>query len=182
MKQFFTFLFACSLLTFSVQLQAQCTPDPGFTGEGISPDTATNMAPACVGVPYAETFTVHPPPDTIIAGFTFTINFMRIDSVVGLPAGFSYACSPANCTFPGGSTGCAIVTGNPTLAQVGLHPLTIYGTTQVYHISLGTINQPVSFSGYRLKIGGGLLLVQQMPVVGYLMVRYLVQLPEELLH
>lgn len=133
-----------------------CNPDPLFTGEGISPDTTDNMPLACVPIPYSATFTVHPPPDTIIGGITFTINFLRIDSVVGLPLGFTYACSPVNCTYPGGAIGCAIVTGIPTLALIGLYPLTIYGTIQLFHPIFGTITQPVIFSDYRLKIGGGM--------------------------
>ncbi len=157
MKQRFSLWFLLMFFTFStIGLRAQCTPDPGFTGTGIVPDTTTNMAPACVGIPYAQTFTINPPPDTVIAGFLFTVNFIRIDNVVGLPAGFSYACNPINCTFPGGGSGCAIVTGTPGLAQVGVYPLTIQTTIQIYNGTFGTVTQTATVIGYRLKIGGGM--------------------------
>lgn len=160
MKHIFTIFSILAFLFFynSTLYSQACTPDPGFTAEGLSPDTIVNMSPACVPIPYAQTFTIHPPPDTVVSGFTFIINYLMIDSVVGMPAGFSYACSPANCTYPGGTIGCAIISGIPTLSQIGVYSLTIYGTIQAYHPMFGTILQPVIYTGYKLKIGGGITL------------------------
>ena len=41
----------------------------------------------------------------------------------------TYQCSPSNCTFPGNSTGCAIITGTPT--QVWDQPIIVKVTANV---------------------------------------------------
>jgi len=120
------------------QANAQCTPDPQYTDPGIYPDSATGFASGCADQPYTQLITNVVPVDTcvvIIPGFPCqTVNF---DSIVivnftGLPASLSYACSTTlgGCSFAGGTTGCAIITGTPTLADVGVHNLVI--TVDVY--------------------------------------------------
>jgi hypothetical protein len=112
-----------SIILLANNLSGQvCTPNPLYTGSGIWPDTITNMDPACIGASYQMDFTINVPDDTIISGFTFIIDSVILNSISGLPAGFSYACSPANCRFLGNASSCFIVTGTPTV------PLTMHTT------------------------------------------------------
>lgn len=126
------------------QANAQCTPDPQYTEPGIYPDSATGFASACVGVPYTQLITNVVPVDTcveIIPGFPCqTLNFdsIVIVSFTGLPPSMTYACNTTlgGCSFAGGTTGCAIITGTPTLAEVGTHNLVI--TVDVYVGGVGS--------------------------------------------
>jgi len=110
---------------------AQCTPDANVM-TGISPDSATNLAPAYVGAAHSEVITVVVPNDTSgqVPGFgtvNATIQSIDIVSVTGLPSMFDYACNPSNCSFPGNSSGCIDLysTSNPQASDIGAYPLTI---------------------------------------------------------
>ncbi len=126
---------------------AQCTPDAQYTSPGIYPDSATGFASACVDQYYEQLITVVVPVDTtteVIPGFPVTLAF---DSIVivdfqGLPPSMnlSYACWSSlgsNCAFPGGGTGCTIISGTPTSADLGVHNLVI--TVDVY---VGGLSSP----------------------------------------
>ncbi len=130
-----------------------CTPDPGYTSTGIWPDTITNMDPACVGASYQMDFTVVVPSDTVVAGFLFIVDSTIITSVSGLPAGFSYTCNPSSCRFLGGTSGCFIVSGNPTVPLIGSYNVSVNITTYAHNAVLGNQFFPQSFSGYDLNIG-----------------------------
>ncbi|MAW21665.1 MAG: hypothetical protein CMD16_04660 [Flavobacteriales bacterium] len=119
-------------LTFTVALvfaNAQCTPDPQFTAAGIYPDSATGLSPAYVGQSYSEVITVITPLDTntIYNGtlIDVTVSTITLASLTGLPSNFTYACDPPSCSFPGGTTSCAVLTStsNPTMADVGSYQL-----------------------------------------------------------
>lgn len=108
----------------------QCTPDPQFTQPGIFPDSATNFMPAYETVAYAQTVTAVVPADTtveVIPGFpqTFTMDSVVVESVTGLPPGLTFQCDNPECQFPGGQTGCAIISGTPPNGSAGTYPLTI---------------------------------------------------------
>ena len=136
-------LFAVTAILTTLSANAQCTADPQYTEPGVYPDSATGMASACIDVPYSETITVIVPVDTttVIFGIPFTLPF---DSVVvsnwnwGGLTGFTYSCSSPgnvisptnNCSFEGGQTGCILVEGNPTAADIGSYQQII--TTDAY--------------------------------------------------
>ncbi len=105
----------CLLSVVTFIAYSQCTPDPSFTSPGIYPDSATNFSAACVGIDYSQTITNIVPLDTVIVvfgmGITTSIDSIVIDNVTGLPPGMSIACNPSGCSYIGGSTGCAIITG-----------------------------------------------------------------------
>ena len=123
---------------------AQCVPDPQYTTPGIYPDSATGFSSGCVGVQYDQLITNVVPADTcvvIIPGFPCAdvpIDSIKIISFTGLPAGFSYSCNdpgnttspPDQCTYEGGTIGCAAITGMPTVGDIGIHNLVI--TVDVY--------------------------------------------------
>lgn len=122
------------VLTFIVGLSAAsaqvCTPDPQYTEPGVYPDSATNLAPAGVGVPYAETVTVIVPVDTtveIVPGFpqTLSMDSIVITGVTGLPPGFTYDCAAVGCAFLGGTTSCLVITGTAQAGDEGTYNLTV---------------------------------------------------------
>jgi len=128
---------------------SQCTPNTSITTPGIYPDSATNLPQGYVGTPYAEVIQVRIPVDTVFMGNLVPVIDFTIDSVVGMPATFSYTCNPGSCVFPGGSNGCILLSGNPT-AQ-GTFNLNVYGRAH------GTISGfpaelPFSIDYYKIVI------------------------------
>lgn len=100
---------------------AQCTPDPGLSTPGFSPDTLPN---GCVNLFYGETIQLVSPLDTTISipipPFILTIPFdsFKVVSVNNLPSGLSSDCGNTTCTYiaPGGgemARGCVDIFGIP---------------------------------------------------------------------
>lgn len=104
-------------------LNAQCVPDPTITTPGIYPDSATGLASGTVGIPYSEVIQARVPVDTLFLGQTVLITSIDVDNVTGLPPGITYSCTPASCSFPGGSNGCMLLSGTPTTS--GVYPLDV---------------------------------------------------------
>lgn len=159
MKHLFTL---ASALFFTAALSGQCTINQSvFNGPndyGIVPDTIVNLPTAFVGVGYTTDLQVHVIQDTITALGTFPVSQATIDSVAGLPAGFTYLPNPANGIMPGGSYGCIAVTGTATNGQEvggpaanGIYPIIVYSTVTVVIFNIPT-EFPTTFVGYRLKI------------------------------
>lgn len=102
----------------AANLNAQCTPNPAYTNTGIFPDSATNFALACVNVPYQQVITNVVPADTSTTIFgqpvTLSLDSVRIESFSGLPPGTTLQCNVSNCSFPGGQSNCAVISGTPT--------------------------------------------------------------------
>ncbi len=146
-------MFISLILLTSKSFGQVCTPNPIYTGDGIWPDTIVNMSPACIGAPYQMDFTINVPDDTIISGFTFIIDSVILNSISGLPAGFTYSCNPSSCRFLGNASGCFIVAGNPTVPLTGSYNLTINTTVYAHNSLLGNQSVPQSFGGYDLHIG-----------------------------
>jgi hypothetical protein len=135
--------------------QAQCTPNASLTQSGIYPDTITNLPLAAATSPYLAQIDAVIPTDTVIiyAGNQVSVNIDSIGviGVDGLPAGFSYTTNTASGFWEGGSTGCLIIQGNPTQAQLGVHQLDIYIEA---HGKLVTfpLTQKDTLSAYRIDI------------------------------
>ncbi len=130
----------CLLLISSISF-GQCQVDTSVTHNmsGIYPDSAIGLPHAIVGVAYSTDIQFVVPVDTTYNGLPAIITSITVTSVTGLPTGFSYTCNPANCTFPGGTSGCMLLLGNaPTSGMVGSYPIvvnmtvvgTIFGITQ----------------------------------------------------
>ena len=107
---------AVMLAGMSASVQAQCVPDSTINASsGVFPAVP---AEACAGQPYSQVLTVVIPPDTTITNpfpLTVPIDSVTIDNVVGLPPGLTYQCVPASCGFPGGTSGCILVSGTVTV-------------------------------------------------------------------
>jgi len=107
-----------------------CVPN-NDTVSGISPDT---LAIAYVGIPYNEVIYFHLPFDTVIPFIIgqdtlllpVCLDSITIDSVHGLPEGFSYGCNVPWCAVPGGGNGCASLSG--TAQGTGIFPLEVFVT------------------------------------------------------
>jgi hypothetical protein len=110
---------------------SQCVIDTSITHNvpGIYPDSATGLPHALVGVAYSTVIQVHVKPDTVFAGSTGIIISVKIDSVTGLPPGFTFSCTPSNCIFPGGGDGCLLLSGSaPPINLVGSYPIIVHMT------------------------------------------------------
>lgn len=151
-------LLSFALFTLAFSSSAQCTPDPQFTDPGIYPDSATGFSAACVGLEYTQLITNVVPVDTCVQVVPFLPCVpMVFDSIVivnftGLPSSLSYDCNTSlgGCSFAGGQTGCAIINGTPTVADIGTHNLVI--TVDVYVGSLGTPSATQVIDWYFIEI------------------------------
>jgi hypothetical protein len=112
-----------------------CTPN-NDTISGIEPDT---LAVAVEGESYSETIYFRMPADTLVEFIFYNdtlelvlcIDSLVIDSVAGLPPGFSFACNNATCMVPGGGNGCLLLTGSPQPGQAGIYPFLVFVTVFV---------------------------------------------------
>lgn len=133
---------------------AQCTPDPQYTQPGIFPDSATNFMPAFETVAYSQTVTAVVPSDTCVVIFTppctnLSMDSVVVESVTGLPPGMTFVCDNPDCQFPGGQTGCAIITGTPPLGSAGDYQLTI--DLNAYVGGFGVPN-PYTLTYYHIEV------------------------------
>ncbi len=153
MKPLFSILCGASFFV----AQAQCVIDP-YSVNGISPNVTTNLPVAVVEKPYSTVLQFKVPADTATTYGTFPITHIKVDSITGLPEGFSYQANPSSATFPGGSRGCVLLTGNPTTAQLlggpshdGVYPINVYFTALVNVYFIPT-EFPYSFDDYKIQI------------------------------
>ncbi len=146
-------LFVVAIFGVSAAI-AQCTPT-SETEVGIYPDTLENLPPAYIGLSYSTVIQIVMPNDTTtdVPGFgtlTLDINYFLADSVEGLPAGFTYACNPSDCKFPGGGTGCILLSG-PALTTEATYDLVVHVTPNVYHSLIGDFDGPATtVEGYKI--------------------------------
>ncbi|HYV93999.1 MAG TPA: T9SS type A sorting domain-containing protein [Chitinophagales bacterium] len=129
-----TAIFSLSLFSISFFANGQaCTPN-NDTVSGIEPDT---LAIAFVNTPYEEIIYFRLPADTVVEFIngpdTFLlpicIDSLTIDSVQGLPEGFSYSCNVPWCSVLGGGNGCASISG--ITQSTGIYPLNVFVTIYV---------------------------------------------------
>ena len=152
---------AILLLELQSFAQQACTPDPQYTNtstqNGIYPDTLTDFDTAYVGVPYNQLVTIVIPPDTTVPILgPIPWDSTVLNSVSGLPTSLSYACwnqngfgNPARCAWKGNSIGCAIITGTPTVAEIGDHPLIFYTNS---YVGGSTSANPYNITTYHIYV------------------------------
>ncbi len=125
-----------------------------FTIPGIYPDTLVNLPKGYANASYGTVIQIRVFTDTMTAGGNVNVTDITVNSVTGLPAGFSYACFPANCAFPGGGNGCMYLSGNPTLAQVGTYNLVVNVTLHGKLLNIIPVSQASQILGYKITILG----------------------------
>lgn len=164
MKKIYTLI---SAVVISTGAFAQCVINPSAhsspTDYGIIPDSATGLPTAFVGTPYVVDLQINVAPDTTTQIGTFDINFVRIDSVTGLPAGFSYLPNPGNGVIittsnSGTGFGCVALTGNPVSGQElggpnsdGIYPVIVYFTAEV-EVFTSTQEFPSTEDDYHVRV------------------------------
>ncbi|MEC7646017.1 MAG: T9SS type A sorting domain-containing protein [Bacteroidota bacterium] len=161
MKKTLLFLTFAFLIAFaSAQSTSGCIPDPQYSSPGIYPDTAIGLAPGYVGQNYIQNITIITPLDTsveILPGQTVavTIDSIVLTSVMGLPAGFDYACDPPTCQFIGGSTKCAELysTIAPDASLIGVHDIIFETSSYASNVPfIGTYVQEDVIDYYYIEI------------------------------
>lgn len=110
-------------LSLTVQLSAQCTPDPGcldtlLPGEYCPQD----FPPLLLDVPYDEVLTFILALEIESNGTVYTLDSIAVDSVRNIPPGLTYSSS-ANGYVPD-SAYCSQLSGTPT--QAGEFPIAFY--------------------------------------------------------
>ena len=145
-----TLLILVMLIGGAIQASAQCVPDASITQPGIYPDTTTNLPAGTAGVFYSSDIQLKVITDTFAMGFNVDVVDITVNSVSGLPAGFSYSCTPSNCVFPGGSNGCIRLFG--TNATPGTYDLTVNVTFNGLVFGSFPVSQPSTILGYRIVL------------------------------
>jgi hypothetical protein len=128
------------LLALSAQkVFAQCTPDPNLTYNGISPET---LPDAIAGYYYTTTLSFKIPRDSSISGINVTIDSAKLVGIIGKPLGFAFNCNTKECSWPGGTKGCALFFGTVDSSftdSVIEYPMKIY--TQTWYRFTGGADQ-----------------------------------------
>lgn len=160
-KILFSLIFM-SLMSFQVASAQICQPDPQYTQPGIYPDSATGLPCAIVNLLYDEVMTFVVPVDTAADVGGIPVDFW-IDSIVllnitGLPSGIVVGgCNPSSCGFPGGTSGCVIIIGTPTV--VGFYPLEVYTRAYLTEKTFGfKVTQDDTIGYYFINVVNDLVL------------------------
>ena len=137
-------------IIIGINVNAQCTPGD-YDEPGLHPDTTQGMPPAVVSESYSEVVTVVVPADTTIQ-IMGTPQQVQIDSIGvteirGMPSGFNYTPNSSTGYWPGDSSGCVLVTGNPQPGDEGVYPVEI--DVMVY---ASGYSAPFTYTGYELEI------------------------------
>ncbi|MBL0340516.1 MAG: T9SS type A sorting domain-containing protein [Bacteroidetes bacterium] len=166
MKYFLQIVFILAL-TFSIgKSTAQCIPDVTLTVPGIYPDSATGLPAGNVGQPYSEVIQARVLTDTVYNGLPAVISNITITGVTGLPPGLTYACNPATCIFPGGTNGCILLSGTPSVAGAfsvnvdlningsifGVPVPPVAQSIDYYVITIGTVGLPGDLSSIKFDL------------------------------
>jgi hypothetical protein len=156
MRKLLLTAFALFVLTGITNAQTPtCTINTTYTTPGYYPDSI--LPPAYVTVPYQTVVQIKVLKDTTSPAFPgsrIPINYVQMDSVIGLPTGFHYATNPASGKFPGNSNGCLILYGTATAGQEtggpgsnGIYPMIVY-----YHANAQVpVAGPTNISGTNKK-------------------------------
>lgn len=141
---------------------AQCAIDTTINEAIVPPvgsrfDTLPNgdviviLPYANVGQNYSEVLQFKVPTDTSFGPIMGTVDSIKLESVLNLPAGMALNCNPSSCVFIGGSFGCGELSGIPT------KPDSLELTIAVeYTVTIGTASAPIkdTLGGFYLVING----------------------------
>jgi len=150
-----------AIFTMSFAIAQNCTADPQFTAPGVYPDSATGLPQAVVGVPYSETITTVTPVDTCVQVLplpmpctTVPIDSVVVDSISGLPPGFSIVSENENSLkfyFFGGTSSCMLVTGTAAPGDEGVYPVYVAGLSWAQLAGVPT-SQPFIVDYYQIEV------------------------------
>ena len=135
-----------SMLTFAVTatvaMAQVCTPNPNavdIDGPGEIWPPEFQVAYTCTSS-YTQNITALVPATIeALPGLVCTVADYTINTVTGLPAGFTFACNPGSCIYPGGSSGCVVIAGDPSTVTPGNYVVSADLTATVVCPIIGTI-------------------------------------------
>lgn len=144
-------LLICKIQSADAQ---SCTPDLSITQPGIYPDAATNFPQAYAGVAYSTVIQFKVITDTVSNGTHVNVTDITMDSVTGLPPGFTYVSNPANHIFPGGSNACFTLNGNPAMSDTGIYHIAVHVTLHGVVFGFIHVSQSSAITDYKIVING----------------------------
>jgi hypothetical protein len=158
-------------LAASLYASAQCTPDTSIHEVGMHP---AYFPDGEEGTAYSQVFQFKFPSDTTVDPIgDIAIDSVIVDSVGGLPQGYSYMCSSPRCSYAGGANGCVVVSG--TTSSPGDYKVAIrliaYGTfagqpipgayTDTFDLHIDSAD--ISGLGSRSQLRGNFEVMQNVP-------------------
>ena len=132
------------LSALTVQVSAQCTPDPTVTDPEGNGEMVPDTLYAVENTPINSTFTVLAPDTVSYSGSTINLHHLTVKSLLNKPVWLSYACNTADCSFSGTTAGCVLATGTPPLGSAGVYAMDVI--VDVYITVLG--NPMLAMSDY----------------------------------
>jgi PKD repeat protein len=154
MKKNLLLLICLLICGIQFSIAQSCTPDLSITQPGIYPDATTNFPQGYAGVSYSTVIQFKVITDTVSSGTHVTVTDITMDSVSGLPPGFTYVSNPANHIFPGGSNACFTLNGNPALADTGTYHIVVHVTLHGVVLGFIHVSQSSTITGYRIVVNG----------------------------
>lgn len=111
-----------------------------------------NLAVACIGQPYNQSFTIDVPMDFLYQGsIPVTIinaSIATSGAISGLPSGLTYLCDPPNCVFNANTLGCILLYGTPNNPAQAPDTLDLVISANIFGIVFGSQqNIPIVFPG-----------------------------------
>lgn len=153
------------MAAITMNAQTSCFANPLYVIAGLPglwPNPQTGPLPdGNVGQAYSETITVIVPADTTIdvsqfglplGVITVSINNLDLTGVSGLPAGMTYSCDNAGCTWPNNDYGCFKFSGTPTVG--GVYQVVCSTSLNINLPTLGAFQTPPQAVTYDLTILG----------------------------
>ena len=159
MKKILSILIGTLAISMSSFAQS-CNLDNSITITGIYPDTIQGFKDGYVNTDYEQVVQMRILNDTTFdynsISTKVTVSYVTIESVVGMPSGFSFDCNNADCKIVGGGNGCGIISGKPSLSDLNKTfnltiKATLYGVVSGLP-ALGTQGFPIEFTNYSIKI------------------------------
>lgn len=142
---------------------AQCTPDPNWNTDGISPN---RLPDGNVGINYSTIISFKTPKDTslVYSGQTYnaTIDSARAETLKNVPPGFTWACNISNCTWKGGDKGCALLSGKADSTNLNHYEIKVYVRSWITIQGLGFQLERLDSSTIDFYITGGKSSVQNI--------------------
>lgn len=124
-----------------------CTPSGLLTEPGLAPPDSDSLPSVINGITTTVDIQFKNFNTFVYNGINITINSLRIDSILNLPAGTCWATNKSNNTWSNQEDGCIKVTG-PACADPGQYKLRILVTANT---SIGTIGPNLDAETVNLK-------------------------------
>jgi hypothetical protein len=138
MKTYFRLLTLLLALTSISTLRAQycggsgpsvCTAPASLPGVGFYPPY-DSLPCANIGVAYDQTINFMAPTTVVQGGTTYTLNYIKVDTISNLPCGLCWRMGNSNNQINGGGTGCVRITGT-TYDAPGQYKIRVIVTANV---------------------------------------------------